>query len=131
MKRVKSLITTTAILLSGLSAVAQASAPVVDLKPIQLDAYIIASTMKPSDIKEFSKFADSADPMKSSTHYWKSKDKDYELGAPSYKVVAGKHYKTQLGHVCSDLVMVLEHGNSIGYGTGTMCKSNNSWIVLE
>ena len=122
----KSLITTAAITIAMSTSVMA-----VDMKPIQLDAYTIVSTMKQSDQNKFAKFVDNVKGDTTSSYAWKSTDSEYKLGAPMYKVVTGKFYKTQNGNTCSDLVMVLEHGNSIGYGVGTMCKSGKSWVVLE
>jgi hypothetical protein len=129
----KSLITSIAIATSVLTAsvltqtafAAETTTPIV-----YTDAYTIASTMAKSDIIKFVEFTESLDGTVINTKQWYSTDKSYILSKPVYSVVTSKFYKHD-NTVCTDIAIAVEQGGATGVGTGTMCKSADSWIILE
>jgi hypothetical protein len=97
---------------------------------VYTDAYTLVSSMAKTDIAKFAKFSELVDGKTVNVAKWNSIDSDYKLNKPSYKVAAGKFYEHN-GHICSDLVVEVTQGGTVGLGDGTMCKSGESWIVLE
>jgi hypothetical protein len=125
----KSLITSIAIATSVLTQTAFA-AETTETPIVYTDAYTLASTMAKSDIKKFIKFTESLDGTVINTTQWYSTDKSYILSKPVYSVVTSEFYKRD-NNVCTNIAIAVVQGDSTGVGTGTMCKSADSWIILE
>jgi hypothetical protein len=122
----KSLISTIAIATSLLTQTAFAT----ETPTVHTDAYTIVSTMAKTDIVTFIKFTESLNGTMINMVQWDSIDKSYKLFKPSYSVVTSKFYKHD-NTVCTDIAVSVDQGGTIGTGTGTMCKSGDSWIILE
>jgi predicted transglutaminase-like protease len=122
----KSLISTIAIAATVLTQTAFAA----ETPTVHTDAYTIVSTMAKTDIVTFIKFTESLNGTMINMVQWDSIDKSYKLSKPSYSVVTSKFYNHD-NTVCTDIAVSVEQGGTIGTGTGTMCKSADSWIILE